>query len=54
MYTFDENNFDLVKAFRGKYINELSPYTWGFSSEKGDINVSYFMQNLMQIKISNH
>ncbi|KAI6645706.1 Semaphorin-5B-like [Oopsacas minuta] len=38
VYTFDKNDFDLVKAFRGRYITEESAYSWGFSSEKGDIN----------------
>ena len=39
-YSFDKNDFDLVKAFRGRYINEESAFTWGFSNERGDINVS--------------
>lgn len=39
-YSFDKNDFDLVKSFRGRYINEESAFTWGFSDERGDINVS--------------
>eukprot|EP00800_Vazella_pourtalesii_P003976 TRINITY_DN1420_c0_g2_i1.p1 TRINITY_DN1420_c0_g2~~TRINITY_DN1420_c0_g2_i1.p1 ORF type:complete len:522 (+),score=62.65 TRINITY_DN1420_c0_g2_i1:1045-2610(+) len=37
-YSFDKNDFDLVKSFRGRYINEESAFTWGFSDERGDIN----------------